>query len=440
MSELIGNAGLTGVFLIDIGVGLIFAVLTFSLIATALQEAVAGLLNYRGEHLRTGIIRLVADDGFGRQLLEHPAIRGLKGPKNLVQRVLQPLFIWTGGARDPERMPSSIPRDTFARALMESLIARKNGLEEKLYGAAHKIDTAAATAEALIDNLAIDQRLRERLKQIVSQVDFTDLAEGLTATVDGKIDEVRRATAEAVQEAIAQLETELARWFDDSMDRVTGWYVRRAKTMLFAIGFVMVAGTGFDIIGYGKQLAQDDALRSAILAEAKATASTGSVGAFSVDADTINSTALNARQKRKQGLALTETEERALAAISEFNAEADTDPENLSPGEAEAAAKALRGVMDALKTTADDGVITINQTFAERGVALSRPIWVIWNDGWALAQLLLSALIVGLGCTMGGQFWFDLLKSVLKVRAGASGLNTDLEKIARNLSGPAEKT
>ncbi|MEM1299267.1 MAG: hypothetical protein AAGH68_08285 [Pseudomonadota bacterium] len=435
MSELIGNAGLTGIFLIDIGVGLIFAVLTFSLIATALQEAIAGLLNYRGEHLRTGIIRLVADDGFGRQLLEHPAIRGLKGPKNLVQRVLQPLFIWTGGARDPERMPSSIPKDTFARALMESLIARKNGLEEKLYGAAHRIDAATATAETVIDNLAIDKRLRERLKQIVSQVDFTELAEGLTATVDGTIDKARRATAKAVQETIAQLETELARWFDDSMDRVTGWYVRRAKTMLFAIGFVMVAGTGFDIIGYGKQLAQDDALRSAILAEAKATASTGTVGAFSVDADTINTTALKAREKQAQDLALTEAEERAIATVEQFGA----DKENLTPEEAEAAAEALRGVMDALKTTANDGVITINQTFAERGVALTQPIWVIWKDLWALAQLLLSALIIGLGCTMGGQFWFDLLKSVLKVRAGASGLNTDLEKIARNLSGPAEK-
>ena len=441
MSELIGNAGLTGIVLIDIGIGVIFAILTFSLIASALQEAFAGILNYRGEHLRKGILRLI--DGthkpqkkgdslktLGRAVLDHAAIRGLKGPKNWVQWFLYNFLILGDGAKDEDRMPSSIPRNTFAKALVESLVEYKKELEAKVAAGGARLDEKRNTIDKVIDGLAISDRLKARLKAIVN-VDFSELAEDVTGVMDETLDaaqqaaiEARRKAITAVNAEIAALEDELAQWFDDTMDRVTGWYVRRAKSMLFAIGFVMAAAIGFDIIGYGQQLARDEALRKAIVAEAQVTGETGTIGAFSVDAETLQSTALAARQKPAN--MRTAVEKRALAAVEEFDL--DKNPETFTEEEADAAAKSLRGVMDALKATANDGVITINKTFVEKGATLTTPIWEhpVFSAGFW--QLLASALIIGLGCTLGGQFWFDLLKTFLKVRAGASGLTTDREK------------
>ena len=443
MSELVGNAGLTGIILIDIGIGVIFAILTFSLIASALHEAIAAVLNYRGEHLRKGILRLIdgsaapQPDGqlssLGRALLDHATIRGLKGPKNTVQWILQKLFIWGDGGRDEERMPSSIPQATFARALIETLVARKAELEDRTAGAAQKIDEKLDTIDKVIDTLALDARLKARLNAIVGQVDFTDMAEALTTTIDGTLNETKRQAAEALNKALIEIEADLALWFDEAMDRVTGWYVRRAKSMLFAIGFVMTAALGFDLIGYGKQLAKDDALRSAILAQANVTITTGQVGDFSLKQQDLNTKAAIAREKTTAGKTLDEEETRALAAAKLFNK--DTNPK-ISDYEAKLAEATLRAAIDAVNEDAANAISTINATFADRGVTLDQPIWRLWGEWWAFGQLLLSALIIGLGCTMGGQFWFDLLKSVMKVRAGASGLNSDLQRLARELSPP----
>ncbi|MFK7941399.1 MAG: hypothetical protein AB8B85_00540 [Paracoccaceae bacterium] len=425
MSELVGQAGLTGIVLIDIGIGVIFAILTFSLIASALQEAIAGVLNYRGEHLRKGIVRLVADEDFGHDLLEHPAIRGLKGPKNRVQKILQWAFIWGKGAREKDRLPSSIPKGTFARALVETLVERKKELEARMHGAAATADTALQTAEQIIDGLAMEHRLRDRLKQIVAQVDFSALAADATATIDGAIDETKRKTSEAIYALIADVEQQLARWFDEAMDRVTGWYVRRAKTMLFAIGFVMAAGLGFDLIGYGKQLARDDALRSAIVAEAEAAVASGSVGLFAIDAPKVNQLLLSARAKQAASTLLTPEEEHALAAFEEFNTDGN---QTIDEADIAAADEKLRLAVGLVREQAERAIGTVQSKFGDKSITLNRSLWDENNTVLDIGQLLLSWLLLGVGCTLGGQFWFDLLKTFLNVRAGATGLTTDRER------------
>lgn len=53
-------------------------------------------------------------------------------------------------------------------------------------------------------------------------------------------------------------------------------------------------------------------------------------------------------------------------------------------------------------------------------------------------QSVISWLAIGLGCTLGGQFWFDLLKSVLNVKAAASGLNSDVKQSTGASGGQAQ--
>ena len=377
MTGIVENVGLTGVILIDIGIGIIFAILTFSLIASALQEAIAGVLNYRGEHLRTGIKRLLKDPDLSDRLLGHPLIEGLKGPKNLIQRIAEIVLVWRGSP-EKDRMPSSIPKATFARALVESLVLRRDDLVEKVDDVADGFSRALSHIDEEIDKLALDHRLKARVKDIVATMDLT----------------AAKLEAE-VEQTIAQVEAELADWFDTAMDRVTGWYVRRAKTVLFLIGFAMAAVTNFDIIGYGAELARNDALRNAIVNQAELTSRSGQVGTF------------------------------------RLIAEADTS------GDGQLDARELANLNDAARrvaTTAADGLDTLKASFSQAGSIG----WVAFDaapshTGSELLRMFVSWLIIGLGCTLGGQFWFDLLKTFLKVRAGASGLNSDLERIGRDL-------
>lgn len=509
MAELIQSAGLTGVVLIDIAIGLIFAVLTFSLVATALQEAIAGVLNYRGEHLRKGILRMINQGEIAAEVLSHPLINSLKGPKNLVQKVCSVLFMWGDAARDKERMPSAIPKATFARALVESLVNRREDLAATVGATA---DSALSALGQEIDHLTIDRRLKARLLAVVSRIDFSRVEQGIGAQVDavaGKAEAVardlgleidrldldgtiaeqlkerlsgldlenraealqhkvmgaidgldleaaarahvhqtldqidfvgieRRVTAaidhataraeEALEHAVTAIEHELADWFDSAMDRVTGWYVRRAKTMLFVIGFLSAAVMNFDLIGYAKQLADDDALRSAIVQRAQAATVSGQVGSFTLDAPRIAQTA--AETADKDPATLTEEELTARRAMSFFDSDRNGE---IDAAELARADQTLRAALGLVADNADNAITTITSEFADQGVKLGAPFWSA--PLMDKLRMVLSWLMIGLGCTLGGQFWFDLLKTIFKVRAGASGLNSDIEKLARDLSG-----
>ena len=61
----------------------------------------------------------------------------------------------------------------------------------------------------------------------------------------------------------------LEAWFDDGMDRVSGWYKRKTQFVLFAIGLVIAVGLNVDSIAIGRTLWISPALRSYSVAAAE---------------------------------------------------------------------------------------------------------------------------------------------------------------------------
>src|SRR5205085_7068032 len=55
----------------------------------------------------------------------------------------------------------------------------------------------------------------------------------------------------------AQKAKNRARWFEDQMDRVTGWYKRDSKTILFVIGAIIVVAMNVDTIAVASILWRD---------------------------------------------------------------------------------------------------------------------------------------------------------------------------------------
>ncbi|WP_293387080.1 hypothetical protein [Nevskia sp.] len=66
----------------------------------------------------------------------------------------------------------------------------------------------------------------------------------------------------------AKVRAALAAYFDESMERVTGWYRRHVQWVLLAIGAVLAIALNADTLNIVRTLSQDDVLRAKIVATA----------------------------------------------------------------------------------------------------------------------------------------------------------------------------
>ncbi len=199
--------------LLDVIVGLAFVYLLLSLICSAIQEIIASILGWRAKTLKSGIANLLAD----------PNIAGLKD--KVYAHPLVEQLSRTGGS------PSYIPARNFAIALLDELKKSSNP------GA-----TQGALAEA--------------------QTTVTNLPDGpIKTSLQGMIEEA--------QGDLVQIRKNVEAWFDNSMDRVAGWYKRNTQRWMFGIALVLAVSLNIDSIDTAKRLWQDPTLRSQFVAAAE---------------------------------------------------------------------------------------------------------------------------------------------------------------------------
>lgn len=77
---------------------------------------------------------------------------------------------------------------------------------------------------------------------------------------------------QAVEDELYQLKSEIQIWFDRSMDRASGVYIRNTKGVLFLIGFLMALVINADTFHMASRLATDSTLRGALAENAALTA------------------------------------------------------------------------------------------------------------------------------------------------------------------------
>jgi hypothetical protein len=132
------------------------------------------------------------------------------------------------GIRQPGRHQAYLSSDTFAKVVMDVAVGGKTGI------------VAAQGLEAAIQGLP-----------------------------DGDVKKALVALVHSAGQDIAQAETNIKTWFEDSMDRVSGWYKRTVQIWTLVIGLVLALALNADTLRIGKSLWQDTATRSAIVAQAQ---------------------------------------------------------------------------------------------------------------------------------------------------------------------------
>jgi hypothetical protein len=75
-----------------------------------------------------------------------------------------------------------------------------------------------------------------------------------------------------------RIELSIQQWFDDTMQRVSGWYKRRIQIWLILIALVVTTAVGADTLALASSLWHDNTLRESVVAVAQQTAKQGSGG------------------------------------------------------------------------------------------------------------------------------------------------------------------
>ncbi|MEQ8585524.1 MAG: hypothetical protein RLO01_08115 [Thalassobaculaceae bacterium] len=225
-----------GSSIIDVALGLIFFYVILSLIVTSIQEWIASLLKLRAKTLRKGIARLVGDP-LAQQVYQHTMIRNL--------------------AISDKRLPSYIDPKTLSAVLLDIVARDQDG------------------KSVLVQNA-------DELKAAVAKI-----------PAGNPIGDVLKTAIAGGDAAARELSDYLAGWFDEGMQRMSGWYRRDAKAITLALAVLLTVATNASTVHVAEKLWESDALRTKIAADAMAAAAqdsareSGQPGADGADLDSL---------------------------------------------------------------------------------------------------------------------------------------------------------
>ena len=268
---------------LDVAIGLIFIFLLYSLLATSIKEAIATALALRAKMLKKGIVEgmLSKTPLYGRaksilvfiqkNILDFLSIIGLTEKKDgnkIGDKFYKHPLIKNYGSNRVYPLPSYLPTINFSTVLIDVL---KEDFNDKL--------DDIATNKRAITNSTDDLSVIK--KNLFFSNDATKIKELLeyygSHYLSGKTGEPPNSAIDCDTWSILQMHLrnsvydinvfakKLENWFDDSMDRVSGWYKRQVQVILFILGFILAIIFNVDTIQIANRLTTDKDARDKIV-------------------------------------------------------------------------------------------------------------------------------------------------------------------------------
>jgi hypothetical protein len=258
--------------------------------------------------------------------------------------------------------PSYIPSGSFALVLAELL------REEPQTDTAKTQPDAGSTIRTLAEEI-------ERIK------DNRELKSLLTTLLTGVDDDARR-----IQERVEA-------WFDDVMERVSGWYKRRTQAIVLIIAVIVTVAINVDTILIADTLARSEPLRETMVARA---------------AGVVEERGVTEPREEMRGEARPERRATPLEGAGTSSDESDTPSERLS-----ASTQELFGLGLPIGWVRDS-----NAPLEDWWDVHGSPSW---PAGEGFLVKLIGLLLTAIAVSLGAPFWFDVLNKFVHVRgAGKS--------------------
>jgi len=377
---------------LDIVIGLVFIFLLYSLLATLLQELIAVLIGLRAAVLFLALRRMLDDnirlsgkgrikhilfgffytiaDGFKSDKTKKKPIPptdgdGATGPANQqanykVSSVFykHPLIKFLSNSNVLVTKPSYISRDTFSKVIID-LLRGKNAQP----GSSHRAEIENSLKEDAAlpwDNqVSFNSETRQYLN---------------TLWVDAQGD-------------VERFKEHIERWFDEMMDRSSGWYRKYTKIIALSLGLIIAWLFNVDSLAIIKKLHRDPKLREQLVMQA--------------DAYT------KAHPTLVKDLEATRTEIDRLATQTN---NPDTTKKKAVLIETERQYAEEKKMADSLykqaKDMMDKEVSNVNDMLGLGGTPTAANI----------PGLILTAFAI----SFGAPFWFDLLNKLIKLRSSVN--------------------
>jgi hypothetical protein len=215
---------------LDVAVGLIFTFLALSLAVSSTVEAIASYLNLRASTLWQGVKDLLNDhkfEGLALELYNH----ALVNPQEAGTAVAKP----PPNANAPAAPGVPAPVGQNANGT-----AAPMGTKRPAY------INPKQFAAAMIDIIGLAGRAPDAMKKAIDDNAFVKNDPQLKFLLNGIID---RTGGD-----LHKVQTELAGWFDNAMDRVSGAYKRRTQLWSFITALLMAGFLNVSAIDIGQAL------------------------------------------------------------------------------------------------------------------------------------------------------------------------------------------
>jgi hypothetical protein len=261
--------------LLDTAIGLVFIILLYSLLATSLIEALATLFAFRASMLRKAIVQhMLSNTNFKANAYENVLkklhekwafiIRVFNGkPYNygnsLGGNFYKHPIIKSYGTGNRFSIPSYISKENFATVLVDVL----NNLFESFKEEIIKQNPTIADVNSLTSI--------EKIMLLLAYFKGLDDAALDALQQNGRLI-IEKETLKILllhinkgYNKITDFTKSIENWYDDNMNRVSGWYKRRTQFILFVIGLFIAIMFNVDVLQIASKLSTDKDARDKIV-------------------------------------------------------------------------------------------------------------------------------------------------------------------------------
>jgi hypothetical protein len=317
--------------IVEVAIGLFFLFAIMSTITSAIAESISRFIGLRGTYLLKGLRSLVDGESGGAStqligLFENSRILQSQGSDeaNISDRlrVDQHKRKWSV----KRSLPSYIPGRSFVAAIMRRVTPGDGS----------------------------------------SAPNMSNIVAGINGLDDGVLKDQLRELARSAAGSVETFKENVGSWYDDHMDRVSGWYKRRIRTITGIIGGIVVIGLNIQLFAFAQALYDDETFRDSTVAQA--------VAASACDDEDLGECLKTARE----------------------------DLEDLQPG------------LQLSWARVDDCAGTTCNFLQAHG--FSDPVGGTGDDIWRGATVVLGWIVLIFAMLPGSRFWFDLVNRFNSMR------------------------
>lgn len=371
---------------LDIVIGLVFIYLLYSLLATIIQEIIATHFGFRSKILERAVFRMLEDENkFTSRfrsithLFKKSGNGGEKGSISL-EYYKHPLILFLGESHNHGK-PSYINNHTFSKVIVDLL----RGKDVK----------PGDDIQALIQK-ALDEKKTNWGQAEISEQTLNYL-NSIWADSQGDVTKFKQ---------------HLENWFDETMDRASGWYKKHIQFILFFLGLAISIAFNVDTIKIVNKLEKDPKLREQIVQQADA---------FVKDHPNLDTELMQQKIDYQKAVAENTKNDSLLNK--------DGMPGYAKDSVELAKLQFLKARRDTLLNRAESLMKNdINDVHHAIGLE-----WDAYECDSSLIVCILKSLlgwvITALALSLGAPFWFDLLNKLMKLRGSvATPTSDDKEK------------